>query len=222
MNVMKTERRYATMLPVCVFAAMFSIFHISCSSKDAPQSGGADPQAPEKPAADDYGLVAGARLPDDLAAAVSAVAVSGADSGAPRQVSLTTDGPPGGANAERGGLPKKIDEDLTALSGTVLFAKVYDMMTNPKGYMGKVVRIRGAYTPSFNNATGARYHYVMVSDVTACCMQGLEFIWRGKHAYPADYPAENTKIEVAGVFGRYEEDGSPYYYLDVDNITVKK
>jgi hypothetical protein len=191
---------------------------VSCSSKDAPQTDGAELRVLEKSAANEYGIDVGTKLPDNLAEAVSAVS----GGGVPQQTGLAVDGPVGGGIAIGGGVPKKVDEDLTALNGTMLFAKIYDMTANPNGYMGKVVKMKGAYVPSFDSETGARYHYVMVSDVASCCKQGLEFIWSGKHAYPADYPEENTKIEVAGVFGSYEEQGTPYYYLAIDNIAIKK
>jgi hypothetical protein len=201
------KRRYA-ILPICAIAAVFCV---SCSHRDAPRA------VSEEPAAGGYGVVVGTKLPDNLAAAVSGAGA------VPRQTGgLAAAGQPDGGKAKGGGAPKKIDEDLTPLSGTMLFAKVYDIMANPSGYMGKAVKIRGAYTPSFNSATGARYHYVMVSDASSCCKQGLEFIWSGKHAYPADYPAEGAKVEVAGVFKSYEEDGVPYYYLETNNITSRK
>ena len=64
------------------------------------------------------------------------------------------------------------------------------------------------------------YHFVAVEDAAACCLQALEFIWEGEHAYPDDYPDEKAVIEVAGVFGQYDELGRTYYYLAVDEIKV--
>lgn len=112
-----------------------------------------------------------------------------------------------------------IDLDLTAMSSTMVYAEVYNMMSNPDDYMGKVIKMSGPYYASYYDETGLYYHYVIIEDATACCQQGLEFVWNGEHSYPADYPDEKTPIEVTGVFGKYDELGKDYYYLAVDEIT---
>jgi hypothetical protein len=43
--------------------------------------------------------------------------------------------------------------------------------------------------------------------------QGIEFILKGDHKYPDDYPQEGSEICITGVFGSYEEDGNTYYAL---------
>ena len=113
-----------------------------------------------------------------------------------------------------------VDVDLTALSSTMVYAEVYNMMTNPDGYMGKTIKMSGPYYASFYDETGSYYHYVIIEDATACCQSGLEFIWKGEHSYPNDYPPDQTKIEVVGVFESYEELGRTYYNLSVDDISI--
>jgi len=58
----------------------------------------------------------------------------------------------------------------------------------------------------------------VIADATACCQQGLEFIWNGAHAYPDDYPEQESEIEITGVFQSYQEGSSTYYYLLVDDV----
>ena len=113
-----------------------------------------------------------------------------------------------------------IDVDLTVLSSTMVYAEVYNIMTSPDEYMGKTIKMNGPYYASFYDETGLYYHYVVIEDATACCQQGLEFIWKGDHKFPDDYPEEETKIEVTGVFGSYDELGDTYYYLAVDDISI--
>jgi len=113
-----------------------------------------------------------------------------------------------------------VDVDLTVLSSTMVYAEVYNMMVRPDDYIGKVVKMRGPYYASYYDETGKYYHYVIIEDATACCQQGLEFIWDGGHTYPDDYPENNTNIEVVGVFGSYEELGSTYYYLAAADISI--
>ena len=74
----------------------------------------------------------------------------------------------------------------------------------------------GQYYTAFYEATGLFYHYVVVDDSTSCCREGLEFVWDG------DLPEEETKIEITGVFGEYEELGRTYYYLLADSVSAVK
>jgi len=110
--------------------------------------------------------------------------------------------------------------DLTAMSSTLVFAEVSNIVTNPTAYEGKTVKMGGAYQANFFALTGQYYHCVVVMDATACCPQGLEFEWKGKHKYPGDYPKDGAQIEVTGVFERYEELGRTYYRLAADKLTV--
>ncbi len=111
------------------------------------------------------------------------------------------------------------DVDLTTLSSTMVYGEVYNMMNRPEDYMGKTIKARGPYYSSLFVQTGLYYHFILIEDAAACCQQGLEFIWEGRD-YPDGFPANNTQIEVTGVFGEYEELGETYYYLDVDDVTV--
>lgn len=113
-----------------------------------------------------------------------------------------------------------VDVDLTALNSTMVYAEVFNMTTNPEDYLGKTIKMSGSYSTTFYDETGLYYHYVIIEDAAACCQSGLEFIWNGEHKYPDDYPAEQTKIEVVGVFGEYDEFGETFYYLAVDEISI--
>ncbi len=114
-----------------------------------------------------------------------------------------------------------IDIDLTEQSSTIVYAEVYNMMVNPDDYLGKTIKIAGQYYSEYWDQTEKYYFYVVISDATACCQQGIEFIWdQGKHKYPDEYPEDNTIVEVTGVFGSYEELGDTYYYLATDDIMV--
>ena len=112
------------------------------------------------------------------------------------------------------------DIDLTRLSGTMVYAEVYHMMTSPLYYMGRTVKARGDYNVLYDDETGRFYHYIVIRDATGCCPQGLEFIWSGDRVYPDDYPKINTTIEFVGVFGSYEESGDTFYYLAVDDLVL--
>ena len=110
--------------------------------------------------------------------------------------------------------------DLTKLSGTLVYAEVYNIMSSPDDYIGRTIKMSGPYTANYYEPTQKYYHSVIIEDAAACCAQGLEFEWKGEHSYPGDYPENGAKVEVTGVFGSYEELGQTYYCLTVDGITV--
>jgi len=113
-----------------------------------------------------------------------------------------------------------VDVNLTALSSIMVYSEVYNMMTVPDDYLGKSVKMRGEYAGTYYDVTDQYYHYVIIADATACCQQGLEFIWEGEHNYPDDYPELGTEVEVSGVFGSYDELGLTYYYISVEDIEI--
>lgn len=114
----------------------------------------------------------------------------------------------------------EVDVDLTALSSILIFSEVNNMMIKPDRYMGKTIKMSGQYYHTYYEETGQYYHYVIIADATACCEQGLEFIWNGEHTFPDAYPEEGTNVEVEGVFGSYEELGVTYYYIATDDVKI--
>jgi len=108
-----------------------------------------------------------------------------------------------------------IDIDLTVVSRTMAYAEVYDIMKNSEDYVGKIIKIAGRCVSS-NQDSELGFHYIIVEDETACCVESLEFIWIGERIYPDD----DTIIEVVGKFESYENLGDIYYRLAVENITI--
>ena len=106
-----------------------------------------------------------------------------------------------------------IDIDLTALSSTMVFSEVYNMMSVPDDYIGKMIKMNGSFTVFEDEETGQLYFACIISDATACCTQGIEFELEGKYTFPDDYPKEGSNITVTGEFETYDEDGSIYCRL---------
>lgn len=116
----------------------------------------------------------------------------------------------------------KVDYDLTKMSSDMVYATVYQMMVDPEPYVGKTFRMEGRYYPAYIEATGKVYHYCLVEDALACCAQGIEFVWGdGSHVYPDDYPKENGKIVIQGVFETYKEEGDDYLYCRLKEATME-
>lgn len=109
-----------------------------------------------------------------------------------------------------------IDIDLTALSRTMVYSEVYNMMMTPENYIGKVVRMNGLCS-TFESAAvdgqEARVYYTcIIFDATACCSQGIEFVLVGDTGAEA-YPPVDTEITVTGTFQTYDENGILYCHL---------
>lgn len=105
-----------------------------------------------------------------------------------------------------------VEEDLSVMSGTMVYAKVMDMLTNPDQYLGKVVRIKGLFAAS--QGEGRMYFACVIPDATACCSQGMEFVLKDEWKYPDEYPSKGTVITVTGIFDTYMEGTNRYCQLN--------
>lgn len=115
-----------------------------------------------------------------------------------------------------------IDVDLTKMSSIMVYSEVYNMMVEPETYIGKTIKIQGPYYASYWDQTDNYYHYVIIEDATACCTQGLEFIWdNNEHQFPDEYPEDYTEVEISGTFNKYEEEGQEFYYIAASDIVIK-
>lgn len=108
---------------------------------------------------------------------------------------------------------EEIDIDLTQLSSSMVYAQVYDMVNNGNDYLGKTVKAKGPFAYYKDEQNGNEYFAVIISDATACCAQGIEFVLDGEYTYPDDYPELETEITVTGIFNYYKEDYNTYCQL---------
>lgn len=106
-----------------------------------------------------------------------------------------------------------IDVDLTQLSSTMVYAEVYNMMVSPENYIGKTVKMSGAFSAYHDEATDNYYFACIIMDATACCSQGIEFALADDLTYPDDYPELGADICVIGVYDTYKEGGYTYCIL---------
>ncbi|MBR1568138.1 MAG: hypothetical protein IJ648_04180 [Lachnospiraceae bacterium] len=106
-----------------------------------------------------------------------------------------------------------IDVDLTILSSTMIYSEVYNMMAVPDDYIGKTIKMEGAYSFFEDETTGKQYYACIIQDATACCAQGIEFVPTADFAYPEDFPQEGEDVTVVGTFSLYEENGFQYATL---------
>ena len=103
-----------------------------------------------------------------------------------------------------------VDVDLSVMDSDMIYATVYQMMSDPEQYVGKTFRIEGKFYVTYDEMTKNQYYYCVIKDATECCAQGLEFVWGdGSHIYPTD----GTEVIVDGTFELYMENDSRYCRL---------
>ena len=110
--------------------------------------------------------------------------------------------------------------DLSVLSGTVVYAEVFHMVTEPEDFLGKTIRVKGIYLSSYSEAADKRYFNCLIPDATACCAQGVEFEPKAGYAYPDQFPPEESVITVTGTFDTYLEEGYQYCVLRDADFTI--
>lgn len=109
------------------------------------------------------------------------------------------------------------DVDLTG-SATVAFAALYAMMEEPEAYMGKTVCLHGTFSTYVDPLSGNRFYGCVITDVTACCTQGIEFDPAENYTYPEGFPQNKEEITVFGTFDTYEKNG--YTFCTLRNTMV--
>ena len=110
-----------------------------------------------------------------------------------------------------------IDVDLTQLNATMVYAQVNDMLTYPDKYVGMKVRMRGPF--AVYETDERNYFAVIITDATACCSQGIEFLLTDDPPYPSGYPELGTEITVTGIFHTYFE--GPMSYPELYDATME-
>ncbi len=106
-----------------------------------------------------------------------------------------------------------VDLDLSKMSGTVVYAQIYQMAVHPEEYLGKRIRLAGWFDVFADGESGMLYTVCYIPDASACCAQGIEFVWAGEHAFPEEYPEAGTPILVTGRFETYFEGEWEYMRL---------
>lgn len=105
------------------------------------------------------------------------------------------------------------DMDLSCLSTTMMYSQLFNILMDAEAWEGKIIRMTGQFSVWDDADLGGLHFTCVVADATACCFQGLDFVWAGNHPYPDAYPPEGALITVTGRFELYEEDGYSFVRL---------
>ena len=105
--------------------------------------------------------------------------------------------------------PADAEIDLTKLSSTMVYSELANIVSAPDDYLGKTLKMCGTFSSFHSDQTNLTYYSCNVSDVTACCNLGLEFVLRDGY----DYPEEGAEICIVGTFSSYQEGAQTYFTL---------
>ena len=115
--------------------------------------------------------------------------------------------------AETASEPLQVDLDLSEMSGTIVYAQIYNIQYDPGPYLGKVIRVRGYYQLYIEPADGNVYYACVIPDATACCTQGMEFVPATEPEDPENYIEDCADITVTGRLDIYVDNGTSYLHL---------
>ena len=59
--------------------------------------------------------------------------------------------------------------DLTTMNKDMVYATVYQMMSEPDHFEGKTIRLKGVFYTYQDKKTNKKYYYCLVKDALACC-----------------------------------------------------
>ncbi len=109
----------------------------------------------------------------------------------------------------------EVDFDFTTMSSTMVYAQVYDLMSNSDSYFGKSFRMVGEYNQTLDSYDELM-HFIIINDATGCCPQGLEL----KFPEDMEIPVAGTAVIVDATVDTYEFDGFNYAYMNVSSIEI--
>ncbi len=113
------------------------------------------------------------------------------------------------------------DIDMTKMSVTMIYSQIFNMLIMPEEYEEKIIKVRGAFEVYPNENNQVDFFTLTVMDTTACCKEGIDFIWAGNHTYPDDYPEQGQEITITGTYKSFEnEDGVTRSYLLVSDLDM--
>jgi len=212
-------KKYISFL--CMICQVF-LLAAGCANVDMSQTDRNDPGTTQSAAVESNDAGEGTTQPDSNVAQPDSGTAAGAQDNSGNEIGNADDGTDS-SGTQKGSTPESDFDgiDLTLLSGTVLTAQLNIIRMELDKYLGSAIKISGTFAAFYNEENDELHTYVFTyMDLAMCCTEGMEFRWNGNHQFPDDYPQEMSAIEVIGVLKSYENQGSRFCYIDVDEISA--
>ncbi len=98
------------------------------------------------------------------------------------------------------GAKSKPDVDLSKMNGVMAYSGLFNVMSNPPAYEGKIIKVKGFCDSAHDDETGKDYYAVVLMDGSMCCMIGVDFVLKS-----GKYPKVGDLITVMGKFEMYKD-----------------
>lgn len=105
---------------------------------------------------------------------------------------------------------------MTALSETIVFGQVFQLVYDPEAYEGSTYKIDGRYEFYTIPNTDEIIYFVVIEDAAGCCPQGLEVRFPD-HITPPD-SFENVLLKATAYPEPFEK--NIYVYLDIYEFEI--
>ncbi|MDR2793505.1 MAG: metal ABC transporter permease [Treponema sp.] len=109
---------------------------------------------------------------------------------------------------------------LVEIKEKLFIAQVNDVYLNPEEYFGKTIKLQGLF--KIQRYEDTTYCFVLRYGPGCCGSDGnagFEVAWDDGSLQP-QYPKEDDWVEATGVLKSYEEEGFPYLYLALSDLTL--
>jgi zinc transport system permease protein len=114
-----------------------------------------------------------------------------------------------------------VSGEIVEIREKMFIAQTNDVYLNPEDYMGKTIKLEGLFKTEAGY--GNTSYCFVIRYGPGCCgydgNAGFEVAWDQSRR---TYPSEDAWVEAVGVLSSYEEDGFPYLYLALSDLTVKE
>ncbi len=120
-----------------------------------------------------------------------------------------------------GGVVRKGDlVDLTGANATSAYAFLVSLSLSPDEYVGKTLRLKGAFRSFYDEERDVLYMACFVSDATMCCAQGI-YLLPDVRPSAESLPPDGAAVTVEGVVAPFTmEDGYETCRLEHAVMTV--
>ncbi len=107
-----------------------------------------------------------------------------------------------------------VDYDITALSSTMVYGQMADLMYNPDSYTDKTFKITGVLEILSHEDLPEDIYVLVIYDALGCCPQGIEI----RFSDIATVPEVNTEITIIGTAQTGELQQIFFPYIEVTSI----
>ncbi|GHU19349.1 hypothetical protein FACS1894163_12110 [Spirochaetia bacterium] len=128
--------------------------------------------------------------------------------------------PAGVSESEPVPVKSTAENTIIEIKEKMFIAQTNDVYLNPEDYLGKTIKLEGLFKQEQYEESDPAYCFVLRYGPGCCGSDGnagFEVAW---DEADKSYPNDDDWVEAVGVLKTYEEDGYPYLYIALSNLTI--